>query len=213
MARKTVNLEHLIGVPAGMEDVLQSGVDEKELRSNIRRILSRRRSKADFEKHFSLFNAFSLLGDHTRRQDLFDVVDAALENYILTCRTKSQASVMLNDLIVDHWPPKRSLRLALVILNRCRYKHRLQDFLNELRYHRPDFRPQFITPLIATCRRQLREGNARERLVAEAVLRAVDRDTRTGRLSPNSVERRRGRERTQGSSLPSSHLSSSKIVT
>ncbi len=179
----TVNLERLIGVPHGSEDVVQSGVNEKELRSNIRRILSRRSSKKDFERHFALFNAFTLLGDHTNSQRSFDLVDSALEDYILTCRTKSEASVMLNDLIVDHWPPKRSLRLSLTILNRCRYRHRVLDFLNELRYHRHNFRPEFIGPLISKCKRQRVEATSRERVVAELVLQVVNHDDKNEPLT------------------------------
>lgn len=126
-----VDLEWLIGCEHRV-------LDEARLRSNVSRILSWRRYPDDYEAHFTMFNALTGVPYYQPSADLLDWIDAQLADYILTCKSDSeaQANFMLCDLIVDHWPEDRATRLATLILEKCRYKHRVRQLLSEVVYHR-----------------------------------------------------------------------------
>ena len=130
-----MNLEHLIGVKN------ESYVDELELRRSLRHILAKRSTSQDFEKHFSMFNALSLLNDYEVSSEALDFVDTQLSSYIRTCRSSSEADIMLCDLILDHWPFARAVRLANVLALECRNRGRREHFVRELAWHGPRLHP------------------------------------------------------------------------
>ena len=114
-------------------------VDEERLRSNTREILSWRRYPNDFEAHFTLFCALGDVPNFYENPELLDWIDARVVDYILTCRrdTEAMANFMLCDHILDHYPKDRAQMLSIVLLESCRYVHRLQEFLNWVHLH-PD---------------------------------------------------------------------------
>jgi RNAse (barnase) inhibitor barstar len=174
---KPIDLEALIGLNNESEGA--QSLDDKTLRANLK-VLSRRSTPEDFEKHFAMFNALTLLPHETDKDDLLDEVDAVLEQYILTSRSESQgdsgADVMLNDLIVDHWPVERALRLSAVILERCRYRHRVESFLYELNYHRKGLRPPELREgLLRMARDYVQSSSPRLRALGGQVLNILER--------------------------------------
>lgn len=136
-----MNLEHLIGV-TGVPN--ESDVDELALRRSLRQILAKRSTSQEFEQHFTMFNALTLLNDYDVSREALDFVDAQLSNYIRTCRISSEADTMLCDLIVDHWPLERAVRLANVIAMECRNRGRRESFLRELVWHGSNLHPGLV---------------------------------------------------------------------
>jgi hypothetical protein len=135
-------LERLIGVHPGMEGENGSGVDEAVLRHSLN-LLKHRTTPEDFDRNFTIFNAISLLPDYITDERILDQVDSSLENYILTCRRASEADHMLCDLLIDHWPIERALPLSRTLLESCRYRHRVNEFLGMLDFLHRHLRPEF----------------------------------------------------------------------
>lgn len=189
--RRPVHLESLIGVRAGSEEGRRSGVDRNVLQSNMSRILRHRTAPVHFHWHFALFNAFTLLRSHTDDQEIFDLVDLALADYILTCRTDSEGNFMLIDLILDHWPADRAARLSRVILTGCRYKHRVKQFLEAVGYLPLDGGLKERLDHLAKSLR--RSGRERDRAIAELLASqlAFNPNARSRRLKLPVLEPRR----------------------
>jgi hypothetical protein len=165
-----VNLERIIGVSPNLVHVPGAGVNEQEFRRNVKAILGKRTSDVDFSRHFTLFNALSMLASYSEKVELLDYVDAQLEDYILTCRSSSDANGMLCDLIVDHWPEERSVVLASVILEKCRYRHRVECLLHELDYHRFGRNREFRQQLEELAETYVKSESERLRVVGSLVL-------------------------------------------
>jgi hypothetical protein len=177
LLRKGADLEELIGGNYGTEVAYEGwtskSFDVETMRRNIQ-VLRMRDDYIDFENHFSMFNAISLLPDFTKSKAILDEVDAALTDYILTCRKdskKADPNLMLCDLIVAHWPIDRALKLSRLILEDCRYVFRIDALLGELSWHNVRYRPKYRAGIEALCCEYSKSRNARKRRLAALITR------------------------------------------
>ena len=113
-------------------------INEDRLKSNVSQILSWRRFPDDFEAHFTMFDALTLIQALNLSSELMSWIDGQLEDYILTCRKDTEAleNFMLCDLILDHYPLDHALKLSRQLLTSCRYGPRVDQFLSWVRSHR-----------------------------------------------------------------------------
>jgi hypothetical protein len=122
-----------------------SVLDEQRLRANVTQVLAWRRYPDDFEAHFTMLCALSGVPYFNPSDELMDWIDEQLSDYILTCRSddnEAGANFMLCDLILDHWPEDRAIKLVTLTLEHCRYLHRVQQILSWVAVHRDDLSPR-----------------------------------------------------------------------
>lgn len=134
-------LELLIGA-------VDSRINLEVLIRNTQTLLGKRSVENDFEMHFLLFNALTLLADYGIDSATYDAIDREIADYILTCRKSTEADIMLCDLLIAHYPVERAARLSRLILIKCRWIGRRDAFWGELVWHRGGISPQFRSALL-----------------------------------------------------------------